>query len=49
MHITVDSDEITNAVAALIQERIPGSKVVEVVFTREKGGKVRADVAIELR
>ena len=49
MHIRIDNDEIVAAVTALIQETIPNATVVEVLFTRMKGGQVYADATIELR
>ena len=49
MHIRVDNAEIVAAVTALIKETIPNATVVEVLFTRMKGGEVYADATIELR
>ena len=49
MHIRIDNDEIVAAVTALIQETIPNATVIEVLFTRKKGGQVYADATIELR
>lgn len=49
MHITVTSDEIVKAVTSLVEGAVMNATVVEVVFVREKGGKVRAEVAVELR
>ena len=49
MHIRIDNDEIVAAVTALIQETIPDSTVVEVLFTRKKGGQVYADATIEIK
>lgn len=49
MHIRIDNAEIVAAVTALIQEKIPLAKVVEITFTRMKGGQVYADATIEIR
>ena len=49
MHIRIDNDEIVAAVTALIQETIPNATVIEVLFTRKKGGQVYADATIELQ
>ena len=48
MNVRVENDEIVKAVTALIVERIPDAKVTGVVFTRQRGGQVYADVTVGL-
>ena len=46
MNIRVENSEIVKAVTALIVAQIPDAKVDSVLFTRQKGGQVYADVKV---
>ena len=48
MNLRVDNDEIVAAVTALIEQKIPQATVLEVLFTRKKGGQVYADVEVNI-
>ena len=48
MNLRVDNDEIVAAVTALIEQKIPQATVLEILFTRKKGGQVYANVEVNI-
>ena len=48
MKLRVDNDEIVAAVTQLIEQKIPQATVLEILFTRKKGGQVYADVEVNI-
>ncbi len=48
MKVRMSNDEIVEAVSKKLAEKIPEAKVVEVEFTRQKGGRVYADIELTI-
>ena len=48
MKLRVENDEIVAAVTALLEQKIPQATVLEVLFTRMKGGQVYATVEVNI-